>query len=100
ERISDGFWTMRNTGRDNPEDEGSIGRSSDERSDLPDPQIRQGQTELHGRGEGGLIPGDVPREEPNETPTRGRRDSQEPYRDGETEDDEGLGTEKEIKGRG
>src|SRR5699024_11176711 len=87
-------------GRDNPKDEGSIGRSSDERSDLPDPQIRQGQTELHGRGEGGFIPGDVPKEEPNETPTRGRRDSQELYRDGETKDDGELWVDREIKGRG
>ena len=100
ERISDDFWTMRNTGRDNLEDEGSIGRSSDERSDLPDPQVRQGQTELHGRGEGGFIPGDVPRQEPNETPTRSRRDSQELYRDGETEDDGELWTDRETKGRG
>ena len=100
ERISDDFWTMRNTGRDNPEDEGSIGRSSDERTDLPDSQIRQGQIELHGRGEGGFIPRDVPRQEPNETPTRGRRDSQELYRDGETEDDGELWTDREIKGRG
>lgn len=99
ERISDDFWTMRNTGRDNLEDEGSIGRSSDERSDLPDPQIRQGQTELHGRGEGGFIPGDVPRQEPNETPTRSRRGSQELYRDGETEDDGELWTDGETKGR-
>ena len=100
ERISDDFWTMRNTGRDNLEDEGSVGRSSDERSDLPDPQVRQGQTELHSRGEGGFIPGDVPRQEPNETPTRGRRDSQELYRDGETEDDGELWTDRETKGRG
>ena len=100
ERISDDVWTMRNTGRDNLEDEGSIGRSSDERSDLPDPQVRQGQTELHGRGEGGFIPGNVPRQEPNETPTRGRRDSQELYRDGETEDDGELWTDRETKGRG
>lgn len=100
EPISDDFWTMRNTGRDNLEDEGSVGRSSDERSDLPDPQVRQGQTELHGRGEGGFIPGDVPRQEPNETPTRSRRDSQELYRDGETEDDGELWTDRETKGRG
>lgn len=100
ERISDDFWTMRNTGRDNLEDEGSVGRSSDERSDLPDPQVRQGQTELHGRGEGGFIPRDVPRQEPNETPTRSRRDSQELYRDGETEDDGELWTDRETKGRG
>ena len=100
ERISDDFWTMRNTGRDNLEDEGSVGRSSDERSDLPDPQVRQGQTELHGRGEGGFIPGDVPRQEPNETPNRSRRDSQELYRDGETEDDGELWTDRETKGRG
>ena len=100
ERISDDFWTMRNTGRDNLEDEGSVGRSSDERSDLPDPQVRQGQTELHGRGEGGFIPGNVPRQEPNETPTRSRRDSQELYRDGETEDDGELWTDRETKGRG
>lgn len=100
ERISDDFWTMRNTGRDNLEDEGSVGRSSDERSDLPDPQVRQGQTELHGRGEGGFIPGNVPRQEPNETPTRSRRDSQELYRDGETEDDGEFWTDRETKGRG
>ena len=100
ERISDDFWTMRNTGRDNLEDEGSIGRSSDERSDLPDPQVRQGQTELHSRGEGGIISGDVPRQEPNESLARGRRDSQEIYRDGETEDDGELWTDRETKGRG
>jgi N12 class adenine-specific DNA methylase len=100
ERISDDVWTMRNTGRDNLEDEGSIGRSSDERSDLPDPQVRQGQTELHSRGEGGIISGDVPRQEPNESLARGRRDSQEIYRDGETEDDGELWTDRETKGRG
>src|SRR5699024_8269174 len=100
ERISDDVWTRRNTGRDNLEDEGSIVSSSDERSDLPDPQVRQGQTELQSRGEGGIISGDVPRQEANESLARGRRDSQEIYRDGETEDDGELWTDRETKGRG
>lgn len=100
ERISDDFWAMRNTGRDNLEDEGSSERNFDERSDLPNSQIRQGKTELHSGGEGGFIPGDVSRGDSDETPTRSRRDSQELYRDGEAEDDGELWIDREIKGRG
>ena len=49
ERISDDVWTIRYK-EEILEDEGSIGRSSDERSDLPDHRT-PGQTELHSRGE-------------------------------------------------
>ena len=100
EPISDDVWTMPKPGRDNLEDEGSFRGSSDERPDLPNSQIRQGQTELFSRGEGGFISRDVSGQEPNETLTRGRRDSQELYRDGETKDDGELWSDREVKGRG
>ena len=100
EPISDDVWTMPKPGRDNLEDEGSIRGSSDERPDLPNSQIRQGQTELLARGEGGFISRDVSRQEPDETFTGNRRDSQELYGDGETKDDGKLWTDREVKGRG
>lgn len=100
ERVSDDIWGMRDIGRDNLEDEGSGRESPNEGSDIPDSQVRSGETELHGRGEGELTSGDVPREKSYETPTGSRGDSQELYGDGETKDDGKLWTDRKTEGRG
>lgn len=99
ERVSDDIWGMRDIGRDNLEDEGSDRESSDEGPDTSDSQIRQSETELHGRGEREIISGDILGEKSYETPYGSGRGSEEVHRDGKTEDDGKLWTDRRAEGR-
>ena len=91
EQISEDVWGSVEPGRDNGENGGTYGTGNSERQFDDEPQIRYGETEVHGGGETGRTSGNVSEREPLDTSSGSGERSETLHGNGKTEDDEIYG---------
>ncbi len=104
--VSENIWGAKERGRDNSKNDGDNSERVREGQDDGEPQIRQSQTEIYGRGEERRDAKDVYGEEPSKSSSRFGERVQEIHRDRATKDDEiledragnGLDKESGIQG--